>query len=104
MITCHLRYVLDPWKVAEFEHYARLWISIVRRMGGMHHGYLLPSESANNVALAMFSFTSLAEYETYRTNSLTDEACVAAIAYAERTRCFTSCDRTFYRPVFEGAE
>jgi hypothetical protein len=44
MITCYLRYIIDPFKLREFEHY----------------GYFLPSEGANNVALAMFTFPSMA--------------------------------------------
>ncbi|MEI1246502.1 NIPSNAP family protein [Rhizobium aouanii] len=64
MITCHLRYVIDPYKLAEFEEYARLWIPIVNRMGGTHHGYFLPSEGANNIAVALFSFPSLAPTRT----------------------------------------
>jgi len=29
MVTCYLRYVIDPFKIKEFEHYAKLWISLV---------------------------------------------------------------------------
>ena len=72
MITCHLRYIIDPDKLAEFEHYGRLWIPLVRKFGGVHHGYLLPSEGASNVALASFSFPSLAAYEQYRQQSFAD--------------------------------
>jgi len=53
MITCHLRYVIDPYKLAEFEAYGRLWIPLVEKFGGIHHGYFLPSEGANNIALAL---------------------------------------------------
>lgn len=28
MITCHLRYVLDPTKIKEFEHYGKTWIPL----------------------------------------------------------------------------
>ena len=101
MITCHLRYVLDPFKLAEFEHYARLWIPLVRKFGGVHHGYLLPSEGASNIALASFSFDSLAAYEAYRKASFADAECQAAMRYYEETRCFLSYERTFFRPVFD---
>jgi hypothetical protein len=37
MITCHLRYIIDPHKLPEFEAYARLWIPLVNRFGGTHH-------------------------------------------------------------------
>lgn len=101
MITCHLRYVLDPSKLKEFEHYGKLWIAHIRRLGGVHHGYLMPSEGANNIALASFSFPSLAAYEAYRTQSFADPECLAAFRYADETRCIVSYERTFFRPVFE---
>lgn len=100
MITCYLKYVLDPYKIKEFEHYAKLWIPLVNRFGGQHHGYFLPSEGANNIALAMFSFASLAEYERYREASMDDPECIAAFKFAEDTRCILSYERTFFRPLF----
>ena len=100
MVTCYLRYVIDPFKLAEFEHYGKLWIPLVERFGGQHHGYFLPSEGANNIALAMFSFPSLAAYETYRQQSFNDAECQAAFRYAEETRCIVSYERMFFRPVF----
>eukprot|EP01036_Dinobryon_divergens_P048792 gene48792-65425_t len=39
-------------KLKEFEHYGKLWIPLVEKFGGQHHGYFLPSEGTNNVALA----------------------------------------------------
>lgn len=102
MITCYLRYVIDPYKVTDFETYARLWIPLVNRFGGTHHGYFLPHEGANNIAFALFSFPSLSAYEAYRERILTDEECQAAFAFAETTRCILSYERTFLRPVFEG--
>lgn len=100
MITCYLRYVIDPYQLAEFEHYARLWIPMVNRLGGTHHGYFLPHEGANDIALALFSFPSLAAYEDYRKTITDDAECQAAIAYAEQTRCIRSYERSFMRPVF----
>jgi hypothetical protein len=101
MITCYLRYVIDPYKLAEFEEYARLWIPLVDRLGGTHHGYFMPHEGANNIALALFSFPSLAAYEDYRERMAKDAECQAAFALADRTRCILSYERSFMRPVFE---
>ncbi|MDH5858031.1 NIPSNAP family protein [Lampropedia aestuarii] len=101
MITCYLRYIIDADKLGEFEHYAKLWIPLVNRFGGQHHGYFLPSEGANNVAYALFSFPSLALYEQYRIDSMQDAECLAAFAYAKSTRCIISYERSFLRPVFE---
>ncbi|WP_213954593.1 NIPSNAP family protein [Variovorax sp. dw_954] len=101
MVTCYLRYVIDPFKLKEFEHYGKLWIPLVQRFGGHHHGYFLPSEGANNIALAMFTFPSLAAYEEYRALSFADAECQAAFRYAEDTRCILSYERSFFRPVFQ---
>ena len=101
MITCYLRYVIDPYKLNDFEAYAKMWIPLVNRFGGIHHGYFLPHEGANNVALAFFSFPSLAAYEEYRRLIRTDAECQAAFAFAEKTRCIVSYERSFMRPVFE---
>jgi hypothetical protein len=100
MVTCYLRYVIDPYKLAEFEHYGKLWIPLVEKFGGQHHGYFLPSEGANNIALAMFTFPSLAEYEVYRTASMQDPECQVAFRYAGETRCILSYERSFFRPMF----
>lgn len=99
MVTCHLRYVIDPFKLAEFERYARMWLPLVARFGGTHHGYFLPHESANDIAVALFSFPSLAAYEEYRARAADDPDCQAAMRYHAETRCFLSYERTFLRPV-----
>jgi hypothetical protein len=101
MVTCYLRYIVDPLKLTEFETYARMWIPLVQRFGGQHHGYFMPSEGASNVALALFSFPSLAAYETYRQKAAVDPDCQAAMRYYRETQCFLSYERSFFRPVFD---
>jgi len=103
MITCTLTYRIDPYQVDAFETYAKVWIRLVNRMGGTHHGYFLPHEGANDVAWAMFSFASLAAYETYRQETAQDAECQAAYAFAQKNRCILSYERSFTRPVLEGA-
>lgn len=103
MVTCYLRYVIDPTKLREFEHYVRMWLPLVARFGGVHHGYFLPHEGPNNIAVALFSFESLAAYETYRQRAATDPDCMAAMAYYEQTRCFLSFERSFMRPILPPA-
>ena len=99
MISCHLKYVIDPRKLREFEHYAKLWLPLVAKFGGQHHGYFLPGEGANNIAYALFSFESLATYEQYRLASFKDAECIAAFQYAKDTECIISYERSFLRPV-----
>ena len=101
MITCYLRYVVDPDKLEAFEVYAKMWIRLVNKFGGTHHGYFLPHEGANNIALALFSFSSLAAYEEYRARAAADAECQKAMAHYRKTRCIFSYERSFMRPVFE---
>ena len=103
MITCTLTYRIDPYQVDAFETYAKLWIHLVNRMGGQHHGYFLPHEGASDLAWAMFSFPSLASYEAYRAEMAEDPECQAAFDYAKKTRCILSYQRSFTRPVLHGA-
>ncbi|CAM3528502.1 hypothetical protein VA7868_02274 [Vibrio aerogenes CECT 7868] len=99
MVTCYVKYIIDPKKMAEFEAYAKMWMPLVEKFGGQHLGYFLPSEGANNVALALFTFESLAAYEQYRQDSFADKDCQAAFQYAEETDCIVSYERSFFRPV-----
>jgi len=68
-------------------------------MGGTHHGYFLPSEGANNIALALFSFPTFAAYEDYRIKMTTDPECVAAYALDKRNRSIISYERSLMRPL-----
>ncbi len=100
MITCYLNYIIDPKKLNEFETYAKLWIPLVNKFGGTHHGYFLPSEGKNNIALALFSFPNLTTYEQYRIDSFKDTECVEAFKYAQETDCIVSYERSFFKPLF----
>jgi hypothetical protein len=102
MVTCLIKYTIDPNKINEFEHYGKIWIDLVNKFGGIHHGYLLPHEGANNIGYASFSFENLAEYEKYRHKILNDDECQKAFAYSKETNCILSFERSFFKPVFKG--
>lgn len=99
MITCYLRYKIDMHQIPEFEAYARMWIPLVERFGGVHHGYYLPHEGDSDLAVALFSFPSLAEYEAYRRESVNDPDCQAAYEHARSKKCIIRYERRFLRPV-----
>ncbi len=99
MISCYLKYVIDPYKLNVFKEYAKMWIPLVNKFGGIHHGYFLPHEGANNIAIAIFSFPSLAEYEKYRELIKVDPTCQTAFEYADKTRCIISYERSFMKPL-----
>ena len=101
MITCLVKYEIDPYQIPAFEDYSRLWIRLVTRMGGLHHGYFLPAEGANNIAYCLFSFPSLSDYERYRKEAEVDTECVLAVNTATEKKFIVSYERTFLRPVLE---
>ena len=98
-VTCCIRYVIDPFQKAEFEAYARNWLTIIPTCGGDLLGYFLPHEGTNNVALAMISFESLAAYEAYRARLRADPAGAANFAMAQAKRFILSEERTWLTPV-----
>jgi hypothetical protein len=99
MITCFIRYRIDRSKTKEFEAYAKMWLGLIKRFGGQHHGYFLPSEGRSDEALCLFSFPSLAVYEEYRTKAADDEEAKAAVRYAEERGLLLEWERSFFRPV-----
>lgn len=98
MITCHVRYVIDPSKIEAFEAFAKRWMQLVNASGGTHHGYFLPAEGASDIALALFSFPSLAEYERYRKKFGVDPEFVEADNIRDSSGCVVRYERSFFRP------
>jgi hypothetical protein len=114
LIICYIRYVIASDQVEAFEHYARVWMRLIEKYGGTHHGYFLPDEAPpsaafsfpgigeegpENVAVAMFSFPSRDLYETYRREVKNDPECHAVTKHFKKTKCFTKYERTFLRSV-----
>jgi hypothetical protein len=102
MITCVVEYTIDATRIDAFERFGRAWIALVDRHGGQHHGYFLPSEGASDRALALFSFPSLAEYESYRTLFGVDPDFIAADRIRDESGCVLRYERSFMRPVLDG--
>lgn len=98
-VTCCIRYVIDPFQRDAFEAYARNWLRIIPACGGELLGYFLPHEGTNNVALALISFESLADYESYRARLKTDPDGAANFRMAQEKRFILSEERTFLTPV-----
>jgi len=98
-VTCCIRYTLDPFKRDAFEKYARNWLTIIPACGGELHGYWMPHEGTDNIALAMISFDSLASYEKYRARLRQDEAAIANFRTAQSEKFILSEERTFLRMV-----
>ncbi|HMK67786.1 MAG TPA: NIPSNAP family protein [Stellaceae bacterium] len=98
-ITVFIRYRIDPFKLAEFEAYARGWLEIIPRCGGRLVGYWLPHEGTNDTAYGLISFASLADYEAYRARLKTDAAGAENFRFAREERLILAEERSFLRRI-----
>jgi len=95
MITCFIRYEIDPFQRELFEEYARRWGRIIPRCGGHLIGYFLPHEGSNDEAWGLIGFDSLAAYEAYRARLRADPEGRANFALAQDKRFILREQRTF---------
>jgi NIPSNAP len=101
MMTLCIRYTLDVNKLADFEAYARSLRKPIERCGGTYVDYYLPTKIAGptNAALGLIDFPSLAAYEAYRAELLSDPDAVECLRRAEAAGCILNEDRAFLRRV-----
>jgi hypothetical protein len=99
LITCFIRYQIDPNQRAEFQRYAENWGRIIPRCGGHLVGYFLPSEGTNDIAWGLIAFDSLASYERYRQRLRADAESRDNFAYARSNRFILREERTFVEVV-----
>jgi len=99
MITCIIRYQIDPFQREEFKTYAENWGRIIPRCGGHLVGYFLPHEGTNDVAWGLIAFDSLAAYETYRARLHSDSEARANFALAQSKRIILREERNFVQVV-----
>lgn len=69
MLTCVIRYQIDPTKRAQFVQYAQNWGQAIPRCGADLIGYYAPQEGATTLAYGIYNVENLAEYEAYQTAS-----------------------------------
>ncbi|HYL64478.1 MAG TPA: NIPSNAP family protein [Candidatus Methylomirabilis sp.] len=99
MITCVIRYQIDPFQRAGFQQYAENWGRIIPRCGGHLVGYFLPYEGTNDVAWGLIAFDSLASYERYRARLKTDPKARANFEMAQTERFILREERNFVEVV-----
>jgi hypothetical protein len=99
MITCFIRYEIEPFKIAAFEEYARNWGEIIPRCGADLIGYYTPHEGSATTAYGVYNVASLAAYEAYRARLREDPAARANFTLAERGGFIRREDRIFLRLV-----
>ncbi len=99
MITCFIRYEIDPFQREAFAEYAHRWGQVIPRCGGHLLGYFLPHEGSNYEAWGLIGFDSLAAYEAYRARLRGDPEGRANFALAQEKRFILREERTFTQGV-----
>ena len=99
ILTCFIRYQIDPFQRDAFVEYARNWAAIIPRCGGHLIGYFVPHEGTNDVAWALIGFASLADYERYRARLKADPAGRDNFGFAQRERFILREERSFVEAV-----
>lgn len=99
MITCLIRYEIDPFRITDFERYARNWGQAIPRCGADLIGYFAPHEGSSRKAYGLYNIASLAAYEEYRERLARDPVGRENYEYAARERFIRREDRIFLRLV-----
>ena len=99
MITCLIRYEIDPFKIDAYEQYARLWGQTIPQCGADLVGYFAPHEGSATTAYGIYNIESLAAYEAYRARLKDDRRGQENYAFAKREQFIRQEDRIFLRLV-----
>ena len=99
MLTCVIRYQIDPFQRDAFKTHAENLISIIPRCGGHLVGYFLPYEGTNDVAWGLIAFETLAAYEAYRARLKADPENRADAATIQAQRLILREERNFVELV-----
>ena len=97
MITCVIRYELDPYKLPAFEDYARNWGHAIPRCGADLIGYFAPHEGTATTAYGIYSIENLAAYEAYRAKLKADPLGRENYAFSQREQFIRREERQFFR-------
>lgn len=99
MITCFIKYEIDPFKPEAFAEYARNWGQAIPRCGADLIGYYGPHEGSTTTAYGIYNLPSLADYEGYKARLRQDPLAKENYAFAARERFIMREDRIFLKCV-----
>ena len=97
MLTCIIRYKIDPTKKEQFDQYARTWGQAIPRCGADLIGYYSPHEGSTTLAYGIYNIESLSKYEQYRQRLSQDPLGKQNYAFAQHERFILEEDRTFLK-------
>lgn len=99
MLTCIIRYHIDPTRREQFTEYARNWGVAIPRCGADLIGYYAPHEGSSTLAYGIYNIESLAAYEAYRTRLADDPLGRENYHFAQQEKFLLREDRTFLKLV-----
>ena len=99
MITCFIRYEIDPFGKDAFAEYSRNWGEAIPRCGADLIGYFGPHEGSSTIAYGVYNIESLAAYEAYRARLAQDTLGRENYEFARRERFILKEDRIFLKNV-----
>jgi hypothetical protein len=99
MITCIIRYRIDPFGRDDFATYARNWGEAIPRCGADLVGYFAPHEGSATTAYGIYNIENLAAYEAYRARLAADPLGKANYEFAKNARFILEEDRLFLKNV-----
>ncbi len=99
MITCFIRYEIDPFKREAFAEYARNWGQAIPDCGAGLIGYFGPHEGSSTTAYGVYSLPSLADYEAYRARLAAHPLGKENYAFAKGGQFIRREDRIFLKCV-----
>lgn len=97
MITCFIRYEIDPFKADAFRQYSKVWGEVIPRCGADLIGYYAPHEGSLTTAYGVYNVESLAAYEQYRRRLAEDPFGKENYAFAKHERFILREDRVFLK-------
>ena len=97
MITCFIKYEIDPFRRDAFETYAQNWGQAIPRCGADLIGYFAPHEGSATTAYGVYTLASLADYEAYRKRLAADPLGKENYEFAKREKFILREDRIFLK-------
>lgn len=97
MLTCIIKYHIDPTKKADFIQYAQNWGQAIPRCGADLVGYYAPHEGSSTLAYGIYNIPDLASYEAYRARLAADPLGRENYEFAQSERFILREDRTFLK-------
>lgn len=96
MLTCIIRYEIEPYQREDFARYARNWGRAIPECGADLIGYFAPVEGTTTTAYGIYNIADLAAYQDYRATLGAHPLGRENYEFAAARRFIRREDRAFY--------